>query len=622
MAEAASTGPGKGTTITMASQTRGDGAGQKRSRMAIAWAAFIVISVALAATEIRTFDLGYHLATGKRVWSEGQIPQTDRFSYTSDGSEWPLHQAVPALSFFLIHRAIGFQGLWLFKIALVVLIFSIVFRTAARNLQGTLGQGELLIIMVLVMAACRLRFMIRPFLFSALCLAVVSAVLYLPRRGRTPIKCEVAIALTFAVWINLHAGWISGLILIGMHQVGLIMDRFRGTTGLLDLGDARRWAAVALGLLMGGGVAYACGNEGLAAIQLPLSFFSDPLFKNTISEFRPVDWTDLSVIGPLVAVLVVWAIGWYDQRWAALLPGIAFAVLALSTQRLLLDWAIVACVPAIPGIRILADRRARLIRGKSARYWNLLPHLLAFLVVGAILTLVKEPDFGYALPHQFYPRNAFAFIRSQDPKGRVFNEDAWGGYFAWEFWPERQVFIDNRLPVYGATFFRDEYSPIIRARDGWQKRLDQWGVTTLLLLNQPRQVPLVEAAYASETWELVYWDDVAVIFLNRRRLGDSVTRLAYRRLNPLEPQESLSRAYGPDLAAELLRAIDDAPGSNALALNLMGVVLARREHTRAALDLFRRALEVAPELAGAQKNLETALRTLEAGQSVDGPADR
>jgi hypothetical protein len=70
------------------------------------------------------------------------------------------------------------------------------------------------------------------------------------------------------------------------------------------------------------------------------------------------------------------------------------------------------------------------------------------------------------------PHARWAPCRSPDP---VFNEQGWGGYLIYRWYPERRVFIDGRIDMYGQEIVR-EYLQVATVRPEWREVLDKYGV--------------------------------------------------------------------------------------------------------------------------------------------------
>ena len=108
------------------------------------------------------------------------------------------------------------------------------------------------------------------------------------------------------------------------------------------------------------------------------------------------------------------------------------------------------------------------------------------------------------------PVEAVDFLVEQRPAGRIFNDMAFGSYLIWAAHPQYQVFSDPRIELFSVEIWND-YQEISRAKPGWQEKLADYDVHTLIV-NPDEQGALIKGVGESEQWQLIYRDDTAVVF--------------------------------------------------------------------------------------------------------------
>jgi hypothetical protein len=111
-----------------------------------------------------------------------------------------------------------------------------------------------------------------------------------------------------------------------------------------------------------------------------------------------------------------------------------------------------------------------------------------------------------------YPVAAADWLAAHPTVGtRMFNEYAWGGYLAYRFYPTqtRRVFIYGESELMGDTLLA-QYADVNNLRSDWSKILDDYRVDYVVF---PTDTPLVSALDISPTWQRVYSDSMAVIFV-------------------------------------------------------------------------------------------------------------
>src|SRR5215470_11137409 len=153
-------------------------------------------------------DTGWHVITGQNILKTLAVPRADPYSYTMNGAPWVAHEWLADVIFALIHRVMGLNGLVLLSAAILVLTFLILYSRILRQTGEALTAA---IFTVLAALASMLHWLARPHIFSlALTLVFVIILdLYL-REGRNRLWL---LPLLMVFWVNLHAGYILGLML-------------------------------------------------------------------------------------------------------------------------------------------------------------------------------------------------------------------------------------------------------------------------------------------------------------------------------------------------------------------------------------------------------------------------
>jgi hypothetical protein len=117
------------------------------------------------------------------------------------------------------------------------------------------------------------------------------------------------------------------------------------------------------------------------------------------------------------------------------------------------------------------------------------------------------------LKYDFDPKNepvkAVEFIKHENIKGNMFNNDEFGDYVIYAAWPRYKVFIDGRTDMYGARLVK-EYIKISQAEAGWENSLKKYHVTWIM--HDPN-APLSKLLLQRNDWKLIYSDQVANIFV-------------------------------------------------------------------------------------------------------------
>jgi hypothetical protein len=103
------------------------------------------------------------------------------------------------------------------------------------------------------------------------------------------------------------------------------------------------------------------------------------------------------------------------------------------------------------------------------------------------------------------------YIEEHHLPGLVFTAQAWGGYLLYRWYPERRVFMDGRVDMFG-TAITQEYLDVVDARPDWRQVLDKYGVQTVLVEKDSALSTLLRA---DGKWERVFQGEVEDVWVRR-----------------------------------------------------------------------------------------------------------
>jgi hypothetical protein len=172
---------------------------------------------------------------------------------------------------------------------------------------------------------------------------------------------------------------------------------------------------------------------------------------------------------------------------------------------------------------------------------------VGLLVAATSLMILVPPagaQTGIGISEDRFPLKAADFIDANLADARLYNDVSFGGYLIWRGYPRRRVFIDGRNEVH-ATLLR-ELSEAIDDGRKWKALLARHAVEGAIVSYRDSPVAVRDAVSGAVTtstfsevhfprpeWALVYWDDVAMVFVNRvGRFKDLAERLEYRHSRP------------------------------------------------------------------------------------------
>jgi hypothetical protein len=214
-------------------------------------------------------DLWGHVRFGRDILVHGRLSGIDPYSFTSD-RPWINHEWVSELLMAIAFDRGGAAGLNLLRVAVLGIVLGLV---AQRSRIVAPAYRSILV------AGITLRALpIRPQLFSLACFAALLAALTQAEDERRD-RWLLPVPLIFALWVNLHGGWIVGLGTLGLWTVACLVHRPR----------ARWWALPASTVA-----------AALATLANPYGVGMWTFIASTVRLNRPMigDWLPLLAMPP------------------------------------------------------------------------------------------------------------------------------------------------------------------------------------------------------------------------------------------------------------------------------------------------------------------------------------
>jgi hypothetical protein len=387
----------------------------------IGWLAFAAVT--LSATRADP-DLWGHLRFGLDWLRTHSLPEVDPYSFTQDrpwiNHEW-LSEAVMALGY----QELGIPGLVVLKMAVMGCVLAVL----VWRLRGSSPIVAASVASLAMVAALPLSGTLRPQIWSALGLALLMTLLDVERE---PTAARAGAAATlFAVWANMHGGWITGAIVLVAHAAVRIA----------------RSPSHAFGWVLLTGSALAGSLLNPYGIHL-WTFLATTVraSRPDITEWlpfsvheRPIMW--VSIVAPLAVAAVL-------ARRRVTRPPIEVWVVLLLLITAGLRVSRVAPLMA-PAALILLAPSIRKAWGHAGRLDGIsLPGALAFAAPVALAMLAASGPVARSLScipisDSWAPdREAAAALRNAS--GRLWTTFDWGEFAIWHFGPRLRVSIDGR----------------------------------------------------------------------------------------------------------------------------------------------------------------------------------
>lgn len=575
----------------------------------------LLVVFAVALSSFTRFDFWWYLKSGEYIVQARRIPYGDPFSFTAPGRPWVNHMWLTQVILYLLYESVGRIPILVAKSVLVAAVFGVVLATCLRR-----GVHPLLAVSVTTLAALAGQgyWHVRPQIVTYLFMAIY---LYLLREGWEHRLGRLAwLPLIMVAWANLHAGFVTGLGLLGLIILGETVER------LLAPGRGGWRPLAALALVSGATGATSLLNPfGVRAVLFPLEVVSSREFMTTTIEWFSPNFHDPQY-RPFEAMLLLlfagFGLGGSRLRVTDVILALTLTHLGLSSIRHIPLFAVgVAPIlaDAAQGALVLVWARrgawgqalGALGQARLPGVWPLLRSPLGHAAVVALLLLALLAGYGALLldpwtspfeqdlNERAYPQRAVAFIKDERAPAPLFNVYVWGGYELWRLYPDYKVFFDGRTHVYGERIVED-YIEVTTLRPRWKAVLDRWGIQTVLA---ERSSALTEALHTSPEWRLTVVDRDAVVFVRNVPAHQAL----FERVGPVDrpaPEEAVRDALrraleaveqGQDeVAVRRFREVLALDVGNPVALYSLALLLDRRGNRPEAERLWRELQRVAP----------------------------
>lgn len=454
-------------------------------------------------------DFWWHLRTGKLISETNTIPHIDPYSFTKTGTTWIAHEWLSELIIYELYAVGGF-GLLIFTFSILITgAFLISYLRCCTETKPYIAGFVLLLGAISTAPTWGVRPQMITLLFSSAFLLLLDLF-----QQTEKIKYLVSLPIIMLLWVNLHAGYFMGFVILGIYIIGrlitiILKNHFHypheeNTPSLLSV-------LVLCGFLLMCILTSLVNPNGVQILIYPFQTLFSPSMQQLIQEWfspdfhqvmwQPFAWFLLSQIG----------IGMLSKRPIKpenIILALVFGYASLRSMRNIPFFIIIAIPILSEQISSLVKTPAEL-RSPNRFIKNSMPILLVLLLV------LTGFHFSQILGEQprseikTFPKTAIDWVQMNEPQGNLFNTYAWGGYLIWRTFPEYKVYIDGRADVYGDSYIYDFLS-IYHADIGWEAKLDQQAIRLVLI--EPDS-SLATALRQSPQWQVGFEDEISIIFL-------------------------------------------------------------------------------------------------------------
>ncbi len=478
--------------------------------------ASIILFILLFSLAIRVpidTDTWWHLRSGEQTLHDRSILREDVFSFTQQGQTWINHSWGAQIILYGAYKltggtddpaSTGTIGLALYTAMLATISMFFIYRMCTGNVYSRM------FVLVLGAATATVFWSPRPQMFSFLFGTLTLYILHLYRDKQVDRLWLLPVLMIF--WVNLHAGFAIGFIIIFGFIVGEVIQRLLDRETALNFAQLRYLfvitllAIFALSLNPFGPrmILYPFDTAGIRVLNLFIQEWRSPDFKN------PQTWPFIAMLGGFIILAGRTS---HQLRYSDLVLVAGTAALALWASRNISVFAIVA-TPALSRLveNWLQSRNwivtpAQTVTVQMARL-NIAILIIVLIAAVAQIGNTLSTENVKELHEEYLPVGAVSYLQEHQLSGPMFNDYNWGGYFIFTL-PNYPVFVDGRTDLYGDDFLTDYVRAILGAKE-WESVLVRYDIQLVVIQEATALATLLREK--TEEWQIIYEDDLAIIF--------------------------------------------------------------------------------------------------------------
>jgi hypothetical protein len=503
-------------------------------RPGIADLIFLLVALAVLRGSVQGLlddpGLGWHLRNIDAMLEVGGWLRSDPFSDPrgKEPPQWYTNQWLGELPFWLGWRLAGLEGI---AVALALVIALTIRCLYVMLLRDGLPWPLAVCWTALGAAGTSVSWNARPNVFTILLVLLTARVCERFSAGALSRGRTWWLAPLFALWANIHGGFVAGLIILVATTL-CELARAVGSLGAEDRASARARCLHMIFLTAGCLLATLVNPYGAELYSWVFRLLGDDYFMKLHQEWKSPDFQGGGAIRFEILMLLfplLLGLGARRPNLTELGLAVIWLHLALGGFRYVALWVVVV-VPLlarssmeVPYLRELA-RRAGLSAERGSLFaistaapgwsWTLFLALclpVAGWLVQGRLSRHGEKIIATTALDRFLEIEKKWSEKHDGKRPVLFHSYNWGGYLTWHGWPAVRNWIDDRNEVQGKEHVKEHFQ-IVNAEPGWQEKLLRADLICVELDAAVTSRLLEDAASSAPHWRKRYDDEQAIIF--------------------------------------------------------------------------------------------------------------
>jgi hypothetical protein len=467
-----------------------------------------------------THDAFHEMALARELFEHGALPLEDRFAFTPTVSPSVHHEWGTGVFLYLVAGAspLGLDGMAITRLILIAMLGLFIYRAARNN-----GANPLVIGICLPLAFplawvgfATLRAQLITLLFMAIQVLLQQSD-WKERRGWV-----IAWMLMYVVWLNMHAGFVVGVAMLGLHVIERWIVYWYSLPGKLQVSDFldRFW------------------HHFLIAGFLPIGIIINPWG----AEYPQYLWHAILMPRP---TMLEWQPLWHMPDTVMSLSAFSFMAIGLGYAAKTRQWQrlrgwLFCCLAAymalkhirhgslfaiawmiyMPGwltatefgrssLALLHSYRITVIRSA----WIAgLASISFFTLHAAWRSKLPSSDVESSM---VYPVEAVEYLKRSEFQGNLITPFAAGAYVSWKCYPNIRVSLDGRYEVAYREDVLPKHDVFYNADQHWYDVLTEYDPDAILVKqNAPVRQLLGKKEHDTEHFRLAYEDATFAVFVH------------------------------------------------------------------------------------------------------------
>jgi hypothetical protein len=477
-------------------------------------------------------DFWWHLKAGELIATSG-IPTTNIFAWTLPADTPFIYQSwLGEWLFYVLYQVGGLPFVVFARNMLGLAAFALV-AVEAQQRSGSwrLASGAVLLAALMSINNLTTRTQNWSWIPFALLLLLLGAYV----RQRLGPRWLVALPLLMIFWVNVHGGFMMGILVMGAFVVGETLRRLLRQPYALNWDRLRPLYIAATAMI----AVTVINPLGPGIFGYVLTLLTDAPSQGLVNEWQPPSPRSAAGWFFFVSVIMLLvAFAWSRRRptITEILLTCGMLWIAFNGARYVV-WFGMAAMPIL--VQSFSAPRSVPVPGLSEQQRPPRQQRVGSPPINAVLALVVllsviivQPWFKPALPLPETYREAFApvpgapllfandtpvgaaeHLRAEPCAGNLFNEMGYGSYLIWALYPAEQVFVDPRVELFPLALWED-YVNISRGQHT-AALFDEYDIECVLL-DVDDQERLADLMPTLPGWERTYSDEQSEVWRRTR----------------------------------------------------------------------------------------------------------